>query len=225
MDFYPAKYSDKNGTEVTIIRNDGKILRMDVRGVEFSGSDFESLHSDENTAVNELSLFTFNEYDQLGNFQLECEIPVKILENEIESVAVLNVLIEYKIKPHPITGEVSKLLLTLKHKDNEFQSSMDWGNFEDTFGEIESKLRNFSHKLRLKCCFGCKLSDYSVYGHSMFGDLICFKNHKEKFLSVKNQYDFYDLLEESLEYVQETHLCSEFQTRYPLANDLTKYVD
>ena len=44
---YPARYIDEHGEEETIIRNDGKTLRMRVRGVEFSGMRFEDFEPDE----------------------------------------------------------------------------------------------------------------------------------------------------------------------------------
>ena len=40
---YLTKYRDKNGEEMTSISNDGRTLSMVVRGVEFRGSDFDSL--------------------------------------------------------------------------------------------------------------------------------------------------------------------------------------
>ena len=36
---YPAKYRDNSGEEMTSISNDGKMLSLVVRGVEFRGSD------------------------------------------------------------------------------------------------------------------------------------------------------------------------------------------
>ncbi len=37
----PAVYRDAHGEEATVIENDGKMLRMVVRGVEFTGTRFE----------------------------------------------------------------------------------------------------------------------------------------------------------------------------------------
>ncbi len=38
---YPALYRDAHGEEATVIENDGKTLRMVVRGVEFTGTMFD----------------------------------------------------------------------------------------------------------------------------------------------------------------------------------------
>jgi len=46
---YPAHYTDQHGEEETIIRHDGKTLRMEVRGVAFSGTRFEDFTPDEGT--------------------------------------------------------------------------------------------------------------------------------------------------------------------------------
>jgi hypothetical protein len=40
---YPATYRDRNGEVRTTIRNDGQTLSMEVRGVDFRGTDFDML--------------------------------------------------------------------------------------------------------------------------------------------------------------------------------------
>ncbi|MBV9579971.1 MAG: hypothetical protein JO057_15385 [Chloroflexi bacterium] len=42
---YPARYRDARGSEATTIENDGHVLRLRVRGVEFTGHDFDSLEA------------------------------------------------------------------------------------------------------------------------------------------------------------------------------------
>jgi hypothetical protein len=46
FEIYHAKYCDEFGEEITTIKNDGKLLRMILRGVEFQGSmldDWEAI--------------------------------------------------------------------------------------------------------------------------------------------------------------------------------------
>lgn len=211
MEIYPAKYTDKNGEVETTIRNDWKILRMNLRGVEFSGSSFDYFRPDKNVSEELLETFTLNKDNELSDFQLECKIPVKMLEDSKESLAELKINFEPKILEIETGYYDYNLALTLNYKDEEFHSTYS-GDFEDCFGVISGQLIKSPKYLALKCYFGCRLSDYSVYGHDVFGSLICFKNFKEKFLSVKTRYDYYDLLEEkNLEYVQEVYLCSEYQ--------------
>ena len=225
MEIYPAKYTDKNGEFITTIRNDWKILRMNLRGVEFSGSSFDYFRLDENELKGNLKTFSLNKYNELSDFKLECEIPVIMLENNKDSEAVLRIEFKHKILEISTGFYDYELKLILNFQGQEFRSTV-YGDFEDCFGEISNKLRKAQNNIALKCCFGCKLSDYSVYGHDVFGSLICFKNFKERFLNMKTQYDYYDLLEEkNLEYVQEVYLCSEFQPRYSQAKNLNQFID
>lgn len=225
MEIYPAKYTDNKGEFETTIRNDWKTLRMNLRGVEFSGSSFDYFRPDENELEENLRTFSLDKYKQLSNFKLECEIPVKMLENNKDSEAVLRIYFEHKILEISTGFYDYELKLILNFQGQEFCSTV-YGDFEDCFGEIRSQLRKAQNNIALKCCFGCKLSDYSVYGHDVFGSLICFKDFKERFLNMKTQYDYCDLLEEkNLEYVQEVYLCPEFQPRYSQAKNLNHYVD
>ena len=56
---YPARYSDPNGAEETILRNDGKTLRIRLRGVEFSGSMFDDFEPDAETESSKLLSFPY----------------------------------------------------------------------------------------------------------------------------------------------------------------------
>jgi hypothetical protein len=64
MDFhYPATYSDRRGVETTTIRNDGTTLTVILRGVRFSGRDFDALEHDtrsEPRLLNQFSLVNGN---------------------------------------------------------------------------------------------------------------------------------------------------------------------
>lgn len=70
---YPARYRDANGDEETTIRNDRETLRMVVRGVAWSGSDFDSLEPEASTAPELLAQFTLHRGD-LARCELTCEI-------------------------------------------------------------------------------------------------------------------------------------------------------
>jgi hypothetical protein len=215
MEIYPAKYADKNGECETTIRNNWKILRMSVRSVEFCGSSFDNFRPAENTSKQVMDSFDFDSHGELSDFQIECEVPVRIFENDEESAAGLNIRFERKTGKNQSEDDVYDLLLTLRYKGQNIQSKV-YSDFEDCLGEIKTQLGKLEKSPVLKCCFGCALSDYSVYGHGIFGDLICFKNLKERYLNMKTHYDYYDLLEETnLDYVQEIYLCSEYQARRP----------
>ncbi len=67
---YPAEYSDKNGTEKTIIYDNGEILRMTIRGVTFEDLMFDSFEPVKETDPNLLQQFTIDR-GELTSYQLE----------------------------------------------------------------------------------------------------------------------------------------------------------
>ncbi len=67
----------------------------------------------------------------------------------------------------------------------------------------------------MKACINCAFSDYSVYGHDIFGNMDCFRHCKAAYLSVKNKGDYMALRCPVVDRVQETYLCPEFERRTP----------
>ena len=83
---YPAIYSDRYGEEKTIIQNDGKSLRMSLRGVIFSGSMFDDFEPS-NIEEAKLTLFPMHA-GALCSYKLDCQIPISIVmfDKEIEGI-------------------------------------------------------------------------------------------------------------------------------------------
>lgn len=162
---YPAKFTDRNGEEITIIYNDGKILRMKIRDVEFWGYDFDGLEPETSTDISKLQTFTFAQND-LCNCTIECDTAIEVITNEKATIGNLQFHIELGL-PEPKGGiDHEDVFLTLSYEDQVFRSKGTSGWFEDELLDIEKQLP-INHKL--KCCFGCAFSDYSVYGHGLFG--------------------------------------------------------
>ncbi len=72
----------------------------------------------------------------------------------------------------------------------------------------------------MKACINCAFSDYSPYGHGLFGNLICFRANKTGYLARSSNEDFckddyFDVMETVSEMVRETYLCPEFEKRAP----------
>ena len=72
----------------------------------------------------------------------------------------------------------------------------------------------------MKACINCAFSDYSPYGHGLFGNMICFRANKAGYLALPSGEDFekeayFAVLDTVSEMVQEIHLCPEFQRRKP----------
>lgn len=209
MQIYPAKYIDKNGEFEMTIRNDFKILQMNVRGVEFSGRDFVSLYPEEETDISKLETFAFAQ-DFLCDCKIEFEMPLEIITEDKSIVGNLSVFIELGKPNEKGWTERDDVFLVLKYQDKVFRSegTSEW--FEDELLDIQDQLPA-NHKL--KCCFGCAFSDYSVYGHGFFGDLMCYRKNKEKYKKVRDKKQYIEVMGYLTEDVQETYFCEEFEIR------------
>lgn len=86
------------------------------------------------------------------------------------------------------------------------------GWFEDELLDIQRKL---PAEVYLRACIGCGLSDYSPYGHGLFGNLACFRATKAAYRSVTNKHGLFAIWSSATGYVQETYLCPEFERRRP----------
>ncbi|HJZ54297.1 MAG TPA: DUF6304 family protein [Gemmataceae bacterium] len=98
-----------------------------------------------------------------------------------------------------------------------YSSNGKSGWFEDEMLDVQRKLLPGTF---MKACINCAFSDYSPYGHGLFGNMICFRANKAGYLALPSGEDFskdayFDVLRTVSETVQETHLCPEFERRKP----------
>ena len=209
---YPTKYTDKFGPVKTEIINDGKELSIKIRGVEFKDMDFDLLTPVSGTPSEKLTNFTLNNSKELCDFKLECDIPILIGKNSevINGILKMDLVLGNPTPKGNVDHEDLKLELIFNDKKIESGGKSGW--FEDEMLDIQKKL---PLGYFLKCCFGCLYSDYSVAGHGLFGNMMCYRNTKEEYLAVKNKIDYIDIMDKMTEDVQETHLCPEFKKRVP----------
>jgi hypothetical protein len=102
------------------------------------------------------------------------------------------------------------LRLRLHIKEHEYLSSGKTGWFEDELLDLARQLPAGTY---LKACINCAFSDYSPYGHGLFGGLACFRNSKQEYRQVKSKGDLFQIWEKNAGFVQETYLCPEFERR------------
>ena len=209
MDPLPAKYSDNLGTENATIHNDGKTLLLTLRKVTFSGDDFDNLSPVDGTTVELLSQFNLHQ-NCLCECQLLVSFPTTFVENNITSPLCLKALIKLG-SPSPSGGlNTETVTLSLLHPAGAIRSSGSSGWFEDELLEIQKRLPTDSY---IQNCFGCAYSDYSPFGHGLFGGMLCFKRDKTNYSAVKSKDDLWPLLNRNNVYVQETFACDEFEQR------------
>src|SRR5438874_8581330 len=132
---YPAKYRDKHGEVITTIENDGKILRMIVRGVEFRGSDFDALEPCVVSEDSSLSSFTVCR-GCLCSCVIDCQMSVPIAYGKEIDFACLIVHLDLG-DPRPNGGiDHEKLLLELQYAGRLSSSSGKRGGwFEDELAD------------------------------------------------------------------------------------------
>jgi hypothetical protein len=208
---YPATYRDRAGEETTTIRNDGKMLRMIVRGVEFCGEDFDFLAPAEDTDRAQLARLTLAS-GYLCSCEIACEIPVPVVSGAdlLPGVLLMHLVLG---DPKP-SGALDRedLRLELKLGDNSFSSRGQSGYFEDELRDIQAAL---PPGVYMKACINCGLSDYFPAGQGLFGDLACFRDNKEAYRRVESKRDLFAIWATRTEFVQETYLCPEFERRRP----------
>lgn len=209
MDLYPAKYSDAQGTEDTVIYNDGEILRMTVCNVQFEGTDFDSFEPSSGAPQHELTRFSLNE-NQLCACCIQCTIPIEVHDSLNEAQGSLSVKVTLGSPDSRGGIEQEKIHLALQYDLGRFESSGESGWFEDELLEIQSQLPK---KIFIRSCINCLYSDYNPYGHGAFGSMMCFRNLKSAYLKVKSKSDFWTLHDRYDRFVQETYVCSEFERR------------
>jgi hypothetical protein len=208
---YQGIYTDRFGGEPIIIHNDGRVLRTIIRGVRFWGYDFDGLSPEEDTPPEKLASFTLQRGD-LCSCVIECDIPVPVVIGEGITEGRLRVRLDLgePADNGGIDRETLNLSLTVGGNTSNGSGRSGW--FEDELLELQAALPEGTY---MKACINCAFSDYSPYGHGLFGNLACFRDNKEEYLRVKTKGDIFRVWDTLTEYVQETYLCPEFRKRRP----------
>ena len=182
---YPTRYRDRHGEVATVIHNDGKCLSMTVRGVEFGANDlddFEPLGAVEAAAATPFPLHN----GSLCSCDIEFEMPLAAVVRGEAAEGVLSVRLELGDPRPPPTGGLDWTVLTLALSiDGQvYRSAGTSGWFEDELLDLH---RQLPEGVAMKACITCAFSDYSPYGHGLFGDLACFRDNKAGYLACRGK--------------------------------------
>jgi hypothetical protein len=210
VDRYPATYTDAHGSETAAIDNNGEMLRLSFRGIEFVGNDFDSLEPNR-AEPEQLRRFTLNQ-GCLCSCRIECRIPVPVHDRGRLLGGVL--LVELVLgDPAPNGGlDREQLRIVLEYDGQRFASPGTSGWFE---GELLGVQAQLPEGVFIKACINCLYSDYSPSGHGVFGCMMCFRNLKTEYLKVTTKKEFWSVHGRQDRFVQETYLCPEFERRIP----------
>lgn len=211
---YPARYSDKFGEEVTTVQNDGNKFRMTVRGVNFVGNCFNYFDKPENIKEDKILQFNFFK-DELCGYSLEFDVPVVVVSNKRQVESVLTIHFEYG-EPEDnkkIVHELLQLKLAFEGKSYKSHGRVGYDTIDEQLWSLKLKL---PPEIYIEICWYCVFSDYVPGGSGFFGNLACFRQCKDEYLDVKTKQDLFRVLADKRhEFVQEIHLCPEFELRIP----------
>lgn len=224
-------YSDSTGSVFTTIQNfpseDGSsYLLMEIEGVLFRGSSFDDFEvvNYETYSVEQLQRFTFNKYVgyqskadtyDLCNCRLDVVIPVIIIRKQYqeELETSLNVSLELGAPSANNCIDYESAVFSL-HLDQEYFQH-EGEDFEVGLEGLKKAIGTTHH---FKNCFGCFYADYSPFGLGFFNSLMCFKQQKEAYKTLSNNFsksDYFELIEKGYDLVQETYSCDSFEIRPP----------
>ncbi len=219
---YYGTYTDDFGTTAIVIENDFENLYIEIDGVKFKGSEFSDLAIVDKLQYpkQQLERFTFwsisiYNTDKIEECLCNCsfKFPITVtLIDKINNAERGNTLtIEYELgkeRPKPMGGlDFEKVKLSLSIHQFEFVGTGDF--FEIAFDEIQ---KQFDNKYCFKNCYGCMFGDYSVYGQSSFGTMLCFVRQKEKYKQVNSKQEYMELTDD-YKRVQEIFCCDKYEIR------------
>ncbi len=209
MNCYPAKYLNDLFSEETIIKNDGEILSVQIRGLKFTGDDFDSLSPiEELTPEQEKHIPLW--HSSLCSCCIECEITILIYDQGQETSGTLFVRLDLGAPAKNGGLDSEKVKIVLDYKNEIFGGSGETESFECELLEIQQKLPG---GIYMKICINCLYSDYSPLGNGLFGCMMCFRNIKSEYKKVSSKDEFWPVHDRYDRIVQETYLCSQFERR------------
>lgn len=207
QEIFPTLYRDKFGVEKTEIRNDGKTLRMLLRGIEFGGCSFDDFAP----AGSIPEGFSTNQ-GALCSYRLECGMPVWLVKDGKTETARLEAVIEVG-DPAPNGGvDRETVELTLVGGDLRLNAKSESGFFDDALAAIEGTLPK---SVYLRCCHTCLYSEYFPGGAGAFGGLTCFRNHDMEFLAATDKPSLLQVFDKENKHVQETYCCGDYERLEP----------
>ncbi len=193
MEHYQGQYSDASGIEDFQIANDGVTLTCRLRGVEFSGQDFDDLEPAPGDRGRSAEPF-------LVRARLSDRLLVS-LHNADFRVGGRD---RGRSRSKWISlGEGDPLRLALTVEGEAVRIS-------GPARMVRRRNVGFAggcRKRLLRCCLFCKFSEYPIGGNGMFGGLLCFRNLKSEIVAVRSKLEFAAVDRRAEKWVQETELC------------------
>ncbi|MFI5802297.1 DUF6304 family protein [Streptomyces sp. NPDC051561] len=204
-------YRDRAGTQALAISTDGRHLSARIRGVEFTGTSFDTLLPAEQPPPPEAE-FTLTGQGALCGCVLEWDIPMPVYDDGTVHRAALRCLLTLG-RPTGEEAGPDRLHLGLAlHFDGALYAS---GHAESDFaGALAEIQRQLPEGAYLKSCLSCAYSDYHpAPGAPLFGGLGCFRDAKDAYRTTEGARGLLQVWDQNSGPVQETHRCPDFSRR------------
>jgi len=208
--FFEYLYNQKMNISTTYIDNHGNIeanteylddkFILNIEGSEFTSESLGMFQRFNGINHKRIEL---GDYNQLLNCKLKFRLPVKILKSNKDYDSFLELTLTYGNENEGIILQKLQLEETLIEIKN--------GHWLEV--GLLKLIELLPTETKLKCCFSCSYSDYSVYGFGFFGCMICYRNAKKEYLEIKDKDDYVELIDKGVGFYLETYLCKEFEPR------------
>ncbi len=214
---YRGTYTDEHETVPIVLENDFETLYTEIDGVKFEGYEFSSMfiRDIKDYSVQQLSRFSFTENDfegALWDCKFNIIIPQILINNQNNLEFQANLNLECILKT-----DISKSECRRKKEVIKLSIIIDEQIYvgEDTLieGAFDKIRDQFSNKFQFKNCYGCTYGDYSVYGQSTFGTMLCYISEKEQYKKVVSKDEYMNLKTDKLVSVQEIYCCKAYEKR------------
>ncbi|MDR0228779.1 MAG: DUF6304 family protein [Flavobacteriaceae bacterium] len=214
---YKGLYTHKGKTLPIEIDNNGKELTVEIAGLIFKGTEFTDLSYQGNLreVIVDSTLITLEPYtdDCLTDCQFEFKVPQYLLTSEgVKEAIELEMCFRHGGYNEQSKGiEYEEVIIKFFWKEKEYIGKS--GFVEIAFDQLMKQLpKGYS----FVNCYGCLYGDYSIYGNSSFGTMMCFKEVKQKYKEVTDKVVYGNLCVEewdNIEIVQEIYCCDNFEVR------------
>ena len=244
MIIYKAHFKDENhDLDIDIVNSESGYdsLSFEIDGVRFIGNPFDfELYEPEKNDVDALPFAILKDggntrsdgtksgyYYCLQRYELEITIPVKIVRRCDNMDMGAYIRIKYASRQRIETDKRSNVICLCDDKvivpdivdisefslniDDEVYHGKNVADFESALISIYKLIKD---KYEMFCCLTCQYSDYSPYGNSDFGTMLCYRRYKAEYLKVNSKDEFFEYLSDlKAEFMQETQLCKEYAPR------------
>jgi len=225
---YNITYKDNLGTLEGVIENNfsedfdnlkNYTLELKLGNILFKGDmlDGLELHNEDSYDDEQLNRFSFQKYEVYGTN----EIIKELTDCKFKFKLQLEIADKQSFQISTLNGNLTILLGNFSPEEYSiFQydymyNNVNYSTIGDSFEDLFDNLKRIIKETHvIKNCYGCNYSDYSPFGRASFGDMLCFKSSKDKYLKIRNKSDFFQLRSrENQISVQETYCCDEFEFR------------